>query len=666
MRYSLLLILSLFLTNLNFAQEVNCKEDFFPAYSEKSKMYGYKNMAGVWRIRPFYTQAYTFYGKCAVVMKGTKYGVINCKGMPIVQPIYDKIKAFKRGTAWVKQGTKWGLVSDEGKLLLPCELDSVLDVNKFSRYTWVQKGGVWGIYDKDATKYIFSPQFQEFVVVSDEVSFVKKDFFTGVIKHESEKYIVEPSLERIIRFSNSCFGALKNDKWAILNREGVFLKTFMFDSLGLLTSSRLIAKTKQGFQVLNMDGNPINSSYFEEVGAFKSGIFRVKEKGVYTYMNFYGNMLNMRFKEASDFNLFRAIVKTDSGECVLNAQGEIISKAYKSLNHVIPSVFVASNDKGKFLLNRDGERLSDIAFLDIDPDSAYMICRKDLNEYVYYNVKDDTLYEKSYLGLTKFQKDFACVKNDQKWNLIDTDFNVLFSGYDSILITNDKNVFIVKNGKKWGSVSKEGKELIPLEHDGLKFEGIYVYEHKHKFGLINLKGEILVKASWDSLLVNPAYENWIVCKKKKYNIIDLKKGTEKLEKPVSELHYFKNGFFKVKSDQFWGVLNQYGKPVLPELFDEIADFSEHLFLVKNSKGWGYANETGKFRIGCQFENATPFQGGVAVVSNWGKYYVIDLKEQKLSVEFDALNQENNLRILKSKDKELVVTPEGTFLYRGIN
>lgn len=666
MRYNLLLILTLFITTLSFAQEVNCKEDFFPAYSDKSKMYGYKNMAGVWRIRPFYTQAYTFYGKCAVVMKGTKYGVINCKGLPIVQPIYDKIKAFRRGVAWVKQGTKWGLVSDEGKLLLPCELDSVLDVNKFSKYAWVQKGGVWGIYNKDASKYTFNPQFQEFVVVSDEVSFVKKDFFTGVIKHDNQTYLVEPNLERIIRFSNSCFGAMKQNKWAILNREGVFMKNFVFDSLGLLTANRLISKTKQGYQVLNMEGNPINPNYFEEVGSFKSRIFRIKEKGTYSYMNFHGNMLKMKFKEASNFNLFRAIVKTDSGECVLNAQGEIISKAYESLDQVIPSVFVGSKDNFKILLNRDGVQISSTSFLEIDPDSLFMICRKDLNQYVYYNVKKDSIYETTYLGLTKFENGFACVKNEHKWNLIDSDFNILLSDYDSILITKDKNIFIVKNGKKWGSVSRTGKELVPIEHDGLQYEGIYVYEHKHKFGLISLKGEIFAKAYWDSILVNSDYDNWIVYKKKKYQLLDIKKGTEKLEKPVSELHYFKNGFYKVKSDQFWGVLNQYGKTVLPELFDEVVDFSEHLFLVKNSKGWGYVNETGRFRIDCQFEKATPFSGGVAVVSNWGKYFVIDLKEQKLSIEFDALKLENNLRILKSKDKELVVSPDGTFLYRGIN
>jgi WG repeat protein len=55
--------------------------------------------------------------------KDGKYGVIDLSGRMIVQPEYKRMEPFSEGLAAVSQGDKVGFIDNDGKLVVPFELD---------------------------------------------------------------------------------------------------------------------------------------------------------------------------------------------------------------------------------------------------------------------------------------------------------------------------------------------------------------------------------------------------------------------------------------------------------------------------------------------------------------------------------------------------------------
>ncbi|HDI6354056.1 TPA: WG repeat-containing protein, partial [Escherichia coli] len=58
-------------------------------------------------------------------------------------------------------------------------------------------------------------------------------------------------------------------------------------------------------------------------------------------------------------------------------------------------------------------------------------------------------------------------------------------------------------------------------------------------------------------------------------------------------------------------------------FDHATSFSEGLAVVKKGGKFGYINAEGSLVIDCQYEYATPFKNGVATVKQNGKLIQID-------------------------------------------
>ncbi|HOY95525.1 MAG TPA: WG repeat-containing protein, partial [Catalimonadaceae bacterium] len=99
----------------SFGQSYDCEEELFSKKDKQTRLFGYVNAIGEYRIPPSFLKAMPFVGRNAVVQQGKRFGVINCEGILVVPADYEEIASFSNGKGWVKKGGLWGLADLKGR-----------------------------------------------------------------------------------------------------------------------------------------------------------------------------------------------------------------------------------------------------------------------------------------------------------------------------------------------------------------------------------------------------------------------------------------------------------------------------------------------------------------------------------------------------------------------
>ena len=123
-----------------------------------------------------------------------------------------------------------------------------------------------------------------------------------------------------------------------------------------------------------------------------------------------------------------------------------------------------------------------------------------------------------------------------------------------------------------------------------------------KYGLINLKGEIVLPVEYDAIIALPYLHKegfthiWLVRKNGLYGALNKK---FKLTIPIkyNTMSPFVYGNSMVKLNGYWGLINKKEKVIFPFTITEIGRTSLFdivpKFLVKQDKKWGIINQKGK-------------------------------------------------------------------------
>ena len=84
----------------------------------------------------------------------------------------------------------------------------------------------------------------------------------------------------------------------------------------------------------------------------------------------------------------------------------------------------------------------------------------------------------------------------------------------------------------------------------------------------------------------------------------------------------KKGYARVVSEDKFGLIDKLGVKFIPALFEDIGEVSEHLIAIKRKGKWGYCDYETKLKIPYNFESATGFDKGVALVKIDGEFGLI--------------------------------------------
>jgi hypothetical protein len=207
-------------------------------------------------------------------------------------------------------------------------------------------------------------------------------------------------------------------------------------------------------------------------------------------------------------------------------------------------------------------------------------------------------------GYSTFSEGMSRVKIGEKVGFIDKTGKIVINPqFDDALPFLD-GLAATKTGDKWGFVDKEGKIVInpQFEHAQPFVNGLAAVLIGKQYGYIDKQGKIVINPQFEAAMPFSDEGLAAVAMNEKIGFID-KEG-----KYVVNPQFGRGGLFIIDVDSAFLITSDLGR----------ISFSEGLAPVQvgDKRGnIGYADKTGKIVINPQFQVASPFYGGLAVVIN---------------------------------------------------
>ena len=232
--------------------------------------------------------------------------------------------------------------------------------------------------------------------------------------------------------------------------------------------------------------------------------------------------------------------------------------------------------------------------------------------------------------------------------------------YQEVKSLNNKELYCVKDNNKYKIIDSEEKELASIKFDDIKQikDNVVVYKKDKKYGAYNTETKISIKNSYDDMIYT-TNDNFIVKSKDSYGIIDIN-SKEKVKKQYSSIGYYdeaqvyelepknntsgeniilnkdlqeiakgivnevnsKKSYIKIWTQEDYKYFNLLGEE---QPSSEILK-SNSIFLKKQNGKYGYVDKDGNVVIDYIYDDAKEQNAyGYAAVKQDGKWGAIDSK-----------------------------------------
>lgn len=357
---------------------------------------------------------------------------------------------------------------------------------------------------------------------------------------------------------------------------------------------------------------------FKDIAVFCEGLAAVKNtEGLCGYIDYSGEVvIPYQFRYAFNFTKdgIARYVGMDKSRGYIDKEGNILFSFYdKSMyaasdfseGYAIVSNFISALDVRFGVYNTLGEECISPMYQDLGhmTDNRLRFAKKN-NKFGYINEYDIEIIPFVYDGATDFSEDLAGVILNGKGGYIDTLNNVI--------------------------IPFEYQQVNPFKNDlaiVANIESVYqttVFYHR---GLINNKGEVILPVEYDRINTLDhkifAIRKDLGDKKDLWKYID-GQGNELFEKGFKEANEFSNGLAAVKSEKFFGYINESGEEVIPATY-ETADYfqSNGRAIVSLKKKYGVIDNQGNEIIPLLYQEIHRPYDGYFFVKLKGKWGVID-------------------------------------------
>lgn len=188
---------------------------------------------------------------------------------------------------------------------------------------------------------------------------------------------------------------------------------------------------------------------------------------------------------------------------------------------------------------------------------------------------------------------------------------------------------VVGKDEKFGLIRKNGVTIVKLEYDQLipAGNGLYRANLANKWGIINGMGEVVVPISY-TWIADFSEGKALLVKNGKCGFISM---DGKIIIPLNFIYsenllntgFFKNNYVLLKQKNKSLLLDSTGTKLLSTGYEDVGMISEGLIPVRKNKKWGYSSISGKLIIPCKFQEASPFENGLAKIVIKNQVGIID-------------------------------------------
>jgi hypothetical protein len=141
--------------------------------------------------------------------------------------------------------------------------------------------------------------------------------------------------------------------------------------------------------------------------------------------------------------------------------------------------------------------------------------------------------------------------------------------YNDVQYYEDINRMMVKKKGKWGMLTLEGEERIPIDYNKIHVMSPdqFMVEKKGKWGLLNDRGKELIPVLYDNFDYRPKKDIFFVQKNDQWGIVSIKKGLL-LPPKYEDLVTLPNRNYLVKQKGKWGVVAPGGRVIVPLEYEQ--------------------------------------------------------------------------------------------------
>nr|WP_294861935.1 WG repeat-containing protein [uncultured Fluviicola sp.] len=320
-----------------------------------------------------------------------------------------------------------------------------------------------------------------------------------------------------------------------------------------LSSQQIIPYKNAGqFGWMDLNGNIIIPAQYSTVGFFKEGLAWAEKNGKYGFVNKANEIvIPFKFSSANDFDKGRAIVQVDTLFGIIDRSGAyIVEPQYKDIGQFSEGLIYAIKD----------------------------------SLYGYFDGLGFPRIPAQYEEAFSFSGGMAKVTFKGLEGYIDAfgSFRVK-PLYESINLFGDSAI-VVEGDETAKLANFQGDELKtpPIEEIGTLVSDRALIISDDKIGYLNKKGEVAIPATFD-YFTNAKTEGEFV-----------------------------GMYAKVSKANKFGIIDRFGKPIIPFTYSKLGGVSSLIAFEKASK-WGYINLQNQVVVPPMYEAAESFKSGLGVI-----------------------------------------------------
>lgn len=441
----------------------------------------------------------------------------------------------------------------------------------------------------------------------------------------------------------------------------------------------------------DIEYNAQNHSVFITKPLYDAGLYTsdgnaIAKKGIsYGIVNSAGDvLLPFLYNDISNYDnpsVFKVVQNHKCG--IADRNGRLVTDViYTEIEYVSAGEIYLYIDNAKGMCNIDGKIIIPVEYNDIVYSGNLIAMVKVGTKWTLFNCSQNTFSDKWYDEVYKITagiqtdnhmiKGYYVLKNG-KWGCVDSFGNTVIDfKYDALDKFDEMGrARIIYNGK-FGIIDCGGQIVIEPAYDYIyPFDRLKVTVAMvgNKYGALNILGDIVIPFEYDYIYPFNNSLTTVAYKNKEFSVIS-HDGTAVTNKTYSYIEEFKNGIALaygdgygyidhngneiiscvhtdvkqgtalsvfLKKDGKWALFSPYGENLSGFVYDDVGAFENGLSSVsintQDGVKYGYVNDSGDVIIPFVYSSALQFKYGKAIVSENGRYGIIDI-EGKTVIPFD--------------------------------
>jgi hypothetical protein len=516
-----------------------------------------------------------------------KTGCLSAEGKIIIPFEYTGIKlhGLRAITYTINKDNqlRYGLIDLENKTILPALYGNIYPLGSL-RYAVQNTSGKTALFTENG-KAITGFVIDSIAHLKNDRAVFYQNGLQGLIGRDGS--IIKEAVYREIKAENNVWYGRLPDEWVALTSSNTIIKKTDCDSVVQLSYSRYKLVTAQGTLLLDDQLNPVNHACYQAIGQVYNNLVVVTDNGR------------------------KGIIHTD-GKIVLptNYEQIIIGNTH---------LFIKTNGAGSrawSLYDFSGNRISKKYYQHIEKfhDNLFRVTENGFQGAITQGgeeqiacVFDSLLDKRENLVVVKFRGQYGIISDKEEWVVTPQQNPIRLISRDRFL-EQSGNLVTLKalNGNvlyfTTNSISIEKETLVEYLSAGGKW-------------IINMNGQIVSRE------LPPAEQTELVW-------------------PATE------GLRMIKRNSRYGFIDNQGRLMIPNRYEEARPFTEGLAPIKIRDKWGFINHDDKIVVQPVYESVTPFTGGYSRVRLKGKYGLINTTgELLLPARYDDLSVLESSRIL---------------------